>query len=229
MKGLYILGVLVLLLASLLYFALKETHTDLTRQYGFLRTTVEEMEAQLKKVMEPLKRLRSEKYTIRLDKDFNRLRGRVQAADKRLDAALHSIEHIDDLTRDVTSRSLASMRQEMDVLLVDITTFTSRVRTIHDYVVTSIPLSEKINGLMQACQSRVAARERTGAPYSPEQLDKVEKVIENSQKILKQSRETLNWIWQDLEQGRTYADRMTGDMQKCIPSLETLLKDLEEG
>ena len=56
--------------------------------------------------------------------------------------------------------------------------------------------------------------------------DRVDKVTESTQSTVKLADDTLKWIWQDLEQGKVFAERRISELKTCLPTLETLLNDL---
>ena len=130
MKGFYILAAIVLAVAALLYLALKDTNSDLRRRYEFLEKSLTATEDRLKEALEPLKRLRAEKMTIRLDKEYSNLRHRTGLMRRKLNALRHSIETLTPNTRKVTAGSLAKMRQDLDLLLLEVGRFISRVKVI---------------------------------------------------------------------------------------------------
>ena len=227
MKGFYILAAIALAVAALLYLALEETNSDLERRFEFLEKSVTATEDRLKEAMDPLKRLRAEKMTIRLDKEYSNLRHRTSLMRRKLNALRHGIETLTPNTRKATEDSLAKMRQDVDILLLEIDRFLSRVKVIDRFTADRKGLEPRIRRLLKAVAERAKALEAAGTPPAGALRDRMEKVTESARRALKEANEALNWIWQDLNRGETFADRAVNDLKKCIPALEALCNDLE--
>jgi len=228
MKGFYILALIAIILAVLAYMALKDTDSDLRRRHEFLLNTVETMEERLKGVLDPLKRLRAEKATIRLDKEYSRLTTRVSQSRRKLNAALHSVETLEESTRKTTAESLERLRQELDGLLMETSMFTARVDVIDAFIVAMKPLRTDIMRLLQDIHRLAAQREGSSPPLPDALKNRVDKITESTQSTVKLADDTLMWIWKDLDQGKVYAERRISELKTCIPTLQTLLNDLKE-
>ncbi len=225
MKGFYILAFLILLVLVLLYLALAETDADLKRSYGFLLQAVETMESKLKSALEPIKKLRSEKPTFKLEKVYDRLRKRVGGTRKKLNAARHSIDNVSAESREATKRSLATMREETDGLLLEINLFLSTLETIGAFIGKFQPLEKEINSHL-AKIARFAAGRSQAAPLPEETETRIAEAIETSRQIFHYAGETITIIWEDADQGKIFAETTVNEARKCLSSLETLLKDL---
>lgn len=226
MKGFYILAAIVIVVTSLVYMAFRESNADLERRHERLVNSVTSVKKILEDSLEPLTRLRREKTTDRLDKQHHRLRTRIDKAERILKAAEHSIEILSDESRANTDRSLKRIGDEVNSLVNEITIFQSRVSLINWFVTQHKTVRSRITELMAAIQHRVQERSAGGRPIDSGTEERISKILENSLRALALADETLRWIWEDLEQGKIYAEHCINDMNGVVPTLESLLNDL---
>jgi len=229
MKGFYILAAIVIVVATLIYMTFRETNADLERRHERLVKSITSIQKTLEEALEPLTRLRNEKTTDRLDKQHHRLRSRVDKAERILNAARHSIETLSDASRADTDRNLKRIGEEVTSLVNEVTVFHSRVILIDWFVKEQRTVRARITELMAAIQRRAQERSSAGRPPDGATEERMGKVLENAMRSLKFADETLKWIWQDLEQGKSYAEGRINDLNGVVPILESLLNDLSTG
>ena len=226
MKGFYILAAIVIIVASLIYMAFRESNADLERHQERLSESVVSVKKILEDSLEPLARLRKEKTTDRLNKRHHQLRSRVDKAERVLNAALHSIETVNNATRPDTERHLKRIGDEVTSLVNEVGIFHSRVKLIDWFVTRHKSTRTRITELMAGIERRVKELSVSGHPVDSATEERINKVAGNTVLALRQAEKTLQWIWQDLEQGRIYAEGRIEDLKGCVPVLEVLLNDL---
>lgn len=227
MKGFYILAAILLTLGALAYLALKDTDADLRRQHDFLVSSMETIETSLKEVVAPIARLRRVKSTIRIDKELSRHRSSTGTMRAKLNAALHGIETLSKETRGATSDTLARLRKDMDILLLNVNTFSTRVKVIDTFIAERQPILNKINRLLAAVEAAAVAKK--GEKELPEDIrHRLVQVTESTRRSLKQAAAALNEIWLDLDRGKICAERSLNDLKNSAPPLETLFNDLNK-
>jgi len=226
MKGFYILAAIAIVVASLIYMAFRESNADLERRPERLVKSITSVQKILEDSLDPLTRLRREKTTGRLDKQHHRLRTRVDKTERVLNSALHSIETLSDASRADTDRNLKRIGDEVSSLVNEVAVFHSRVILIDWFVAEHITVRSRITELMAAIERRVQERSAKGRPIDSAAEERMTKILESSLRALKLADETLKWVWQDLEQGKVYAEGRINDMNGVVPTLESLLNDL---
>jgi len=227
MKGIYILCAILLLLAVLVYLAVKPTDSDLRRSYNQLASAMETLEKKLADQEELLVFLRKQKRrTAKLDKEFDARRQMAGEMRMKLNAALHNVENLSGEIRKTTEHVLESLNKEMQQQLAGAVSFEARVRTLHDFVKESFPLHRRMEELQTQMNALVEKRQGDGLALSPEQLADVDGFNFRCGQIQSWMKDVLTTVHTDREQGEILAQTTVNELKKLLPSLEAFVEDL---